>query len=77
MEIFWDRSQKNDGRVWLSIDGDVIFNYRGKTKLKESINEIMLFTNYSNAPLEQWIDNVELWDDFPCQEGKPCCSAKK
>lgn len=72
IEIFWSRSKKDDGRVWLAVDGKVIIDYRGATKLKEPIHEIMLFTNYASTPIEQWIDNIEIWDNFPCGEGKSC-----
>ena len=72
VEIFWKRSTKEDGKVWLTIDGKTIINYKGSTKLKDPIQVIMLFTNYASAPLEQWIDNVEVWDDFPCGTDKSC-----
>ncbi len=72
VEIFWDRSVNDDGRVWLAIDGQVVIDYKGKTKKREPIHEIMLFTNYSKHPIEQWVSNIELWDDFPCGRGKSC-----
>jgi hypothetical protein len=72
IEIFWNRSKKSDGRVWMAVDGQVIFDYKGRTKLEEPINMMMLFTNYSNVPMSQWVDNLEIWTDFPCGEGKSC-----
>jgi len=72
VEIFWKRSTENDGRVWLTINGKTIINYQGSTKLVDPIRIIMLFTNYASMPLDQWIDNVEVWDDFPCGTGKSC-----
>jgi len=72
IELYWNRSEKNDGQVWMAVDGKVIFNYEGKTKLKEPIHMMMLFTNYANVPLKQWVDNIEIWSDFPCGEGKSC-----
>jgi len=72
IEIFWNRSQEDDGRFWLAVDGEIIFNYFGSTKKAEAIHQIMLFTNYANVPIEQWIDNVEIWDNFPCGIGKSC-----
>jgi hypothetical protein len=65
VEIFWKRSTKQDGRVWLSINGETAIDYRGQTKLVDPIRIIMLFTNYASSPIDQWIDNVEVWDDFP------------
>jgi len=70
VEIYWNRSK--NGRVWLAVDGKVIIDYKGQTMLKEPINEMMLFTNYAIRPIEQWVDNIEIWDDFPCGKGKSC-----
>lgn len=72
VEIFWKRSQGSDGRVWLAINGEKAIDYQGKTRLKDPIRIIMPYTNYSNNPIDQWIDNVEIWDNFPCGEGKSC-----
>ena len=72
VEIFWNRSSKDDGRVWLAINGKVVIDYRGVTKLKDPIHEIMLFTNYASVPLEQWVDNIEIWSDFPCGVARSC-----
>jgi hypothetical protein len=72
VEIFWNRSRNKDGHVWLAIDGETVIDYRGPTKLKETIHEIMIFTNYAAVPLKQWIDNIEIWSDFPCGEAQSC-----
>ena len=72
VEIFWKRSKGKDGRVWLSINGKTAIDYHGKTKLKDPIRIIMPYTNYSSRPIDQWIDNVEIWDNFPCGKGKSC-----
>lgn len=77
IEIFWNRSKGKDGRVWMAVDGKTIFDYNGKTKLEEAIEIIMLFTNYANAPITQWVDNVEIWDDFPCTKGESCLKNNK
>lgn len=77
IEIFWNRSKGKDGRVWMAVDGKTIFDYNGKTKLEEAIEIIMLFTNYANVPITQWIDNIEIWDDFPCVEGESCLKNNK
>jgi len=72
VEIFWNRSKGDNGRVWMAIDGEEVIDYQGSTKLDDAMHQIMLFTNYSNAPIEQWVDNVEVWSDYPCGEGKSC-----
>jgi uncharacterized protein (UPF0216 family) len=76
IEIFWKRSKGKDGRVWLTVDGKNVIDYHGTTKLVDPIRIIMIFTNYANSPLDQWIDNVEVWDDFPCGSGKSCHKIK-
>ena len=77
VEIYWNRSKNSDGRVWLAVDGKVIIDYKGQTMRKEPIHEMMLFTNYAIAPIEQWVDNIEIWDDFPCGIGKSCHRKEK
>jgi hypothetical protein len=72
VEIFWNRSSKENGRVWLAINGKVVIDYRGITKLEDPINEIMLFTNYASVAIEQWVDNIEIWSDFPCGIAQSC-----
>ena len=72
VEMFWKRSKGNDGRVWLSINGKKTIDYHGKTKLKDPIRIIMPYTNYSSRPIDQWIDNVKIWDNFPCGNSKSC-----
>jgi len=76
MEFFSHRSTGNDGRFWWAVDGHVIADYKGATKKIKDIDRIMLFTTYTGADaLEQWIDAIEIWDDFPCGNGTPCFSA--
>lgn len=77
VEIFWNRSRGKDGRVWLAIDGQTVIHYQGPTKLKEPIHEIMLFTNYAAVPLKQWVDNIQVWSDFPCGEAQSCYETTK
>ena len=60
MEIYWNRSTKDDGRVWWAIDGKTIADYNGPTKIKDPIDAIMVFTNYASKPFHQWIDNIEI-----------------
>jgi len=73
VEFFWHRSTGKDGRFWWAVDGNVIVDYHGANKIKESIDRIMLFTVYAEKyPLRQLVDDVEIWDGFPCGEGKSC-----
>ncbi len=72
VELFWHLSKKDDGRVWWAIDGKTIVDYHGQTKIKNPINAIMVFTNYASNPIHQWIDNLEIANNFPCGVGKSC-----
>jgi len=73
VEFFWHRSTKNDGRFWWSVNGVVVADYHGATKISDPIDRIMLFTVYSEKyPLYQLVDDIEIWDGFPCGEGKSC-----
>ena len=72
VEIFWKRSTKDNGRVWLTINGHTVIDYKGPTKIEDPIRIIMLFTNYASKPLDQWIDNIEIWNSYPCGIRKSC-----
>lgn len=73
VEFFWHRSIGKDGRFWWAVDGNVVADYHGRNKIKEPINRIMLFTVYAEKyPLTQLVDDIEIWDGFPCGEGQSC-----
>jgi len=73
VEFFWHRSTGDDGRFWWAVDGNIITDYHGSNKIKDPIDRIMFFTVYSGKyPLSQEVDDIEIWDGFPCGEGKSC-----
>jgi hypothetical protein len=65
VEIAWHRSINDSGWVDWKVNNQTVSHYKGPTKLKDPINAVMVFTNYASGPLEQWIDNVEIWDKVP------------
>ena len=70
VEVFVHRSAGSDGRVWVAVDGQQIFNRLGSNIGVNGLpwNRIMPFLNYSTGqilPAYQWVDDVELWDRFP------------
>ena len=70
VEVFVHRSAGSDGRVWVAVDGQQIFNRTGSNMGVNGLpwNRIMPFLNYSTGqilPAYQWVDDVELWDRFP------------
>jgi hypothetical protein len=74
-EFFWHRSFANDGRAWQAVNGRVVFNRVGSLLGGgDPIDRIMVMQLYSGAvyPLYQWIDDIEIWDGFPCGDGTPC-----
>ena len=68
-EVFWHRSGSKDGRVWMAVNGQVIFDHYGPNKGVNNapINRIMVSQLYTSTayPIYQWIDDVEIWDGFP------------
>jgi len=75
-EVFWHRSKADDGRFWAAANGQVIVDHKGKTmgKFNLPINRIMVANPYSGgaAPVESHITKIEIWDSFPCGDGKSC-----
>jgi hypothetical protein len=74
-EFFWHRSSQRDGRVWQAINGQVVFDHFGPLLGgSDPIDRIMLTQVYAGgtAPLYQWVDDIEIWDGFPCGDGAPC-----
>jgi hypothetical protein len=76
LEIFWDRKAPGqDGRVWVAINGQQIFNVTDEALWGVSnlpINRIMAQQLYTGADavegqirIEQWTDDFEIWDGFP------------
>ena len=72
-EVFWHRSTGNDGRVWMAANGQVIADHYGPNVGVNgaAINRIMMPNLYSGGsyPIYQWMDDVEIWNGFPPQNG--------
>ncbi len=74
-EFFWHRSSQHDGRAWQAINGQVVFDRFGSLLGgNDPIDRIMLTQVYAGGslPLYQWVDDIEIWDGFPCGDGTPC-----
>jgi hypothetical protein len=77
LEFFSDRGTigGTNGRVWVAINGQEIFDVQGERMWGDSnsrINRLMapqLYTGEEvSAPgelIEQWVDDLEIWDNFP------------
>jgi hypothetical protein len=74
-EFFWRRSAQGDGRAWQAINGQVVFDHLGPLLGgNDPIDRIMLTQVYAGGtlPKYQWVDDIEIWDGFPCGDGVPC-----
>jgi hypothetical protein len=74
-EFFWHRSSQRDGRAWQAINGQVVFDHFGPLHGgNDPIDRIMLTQVYAGGtvPKYQWVDDIEIWDGFPCGDGVPC-----
>ncbi len=74
-EFFWHRSSQRDGRAWQAINGQVVFDRFGSLLGgNDPIDRIMVTQVYSGGslPLYQWVEDIEIWDGFPCGDGTPC-----
>jgi hypothetical protein len=69
LEVFWHRSDGSDGRVWIAVDGAVLFDRRGPNTgdWNRPINRVMVTQLYSSTryPIYQWVDDLQIWTGFP------------
>jgi hypothetical protein len=67
LEFFWKPGATSDGRIWVAIDGATVLDRRDSNLVgPDAVSDIQVFVNAgSKVPHEQWIDDVEIWDDFP------------
>lgn len=70
IEVFVHRSGGADGRVWVAVDGQKLFDRVGANLGVYALpwHRIMPFLNYSSGqslPAYQWVDDFEIWDGFP------------
>jgi len=74
VEVFW-KLDATDGRLFYSVNGETVFDFRGRTQHKtdpKTLNMVSYLKNYRNAT---WLagdkstyhmyDDFELWTDFP------------
>ena len=59
VNISWKRWTTN-WKVDFLVNNKNVLNYVWKTKIKDNIDAIMYFTNYSSNPIDIWIDNFEV-----------------
>ena len=68
LEVFWKHSSLEEGRIWVAVNGQDVFYHRGRNKIDEKIgiwNPFKVLGSLELGVQEQWIGNVEIWDDIP------------
>ncbi len=67
LEAYWKHSESPDGRYIIRVNKKVIFNYRGRNKIKNKNKSWHIFKIYTPVealklgPAYQWIDDVEIY----------------
>ncbi|MBN1672336.1 MAG: hypothetical protein JXR37_14950 [Kiritimatiellae bacterium] len=75
-ELYY-RRHRTEGRVWIAMDGQVVCDYTGRTMTDQPLSGFELMKCYPGRRLykdkpqtvEQWIDDVQIWSDFPPRTG--------
>lgn len=75
-EVFWHRSTGSDGRYWVAVNGQTLFNHSGANMGDYGlpINRIMVNNAYSGGlgPVEGHLTDLHIWNGFPCGYGISC-----
>lgn len=90
LEVFWHRSSGSDGRVWMAVNSQVIFDRFGRNMASSNpadpeygfpdsprpINRIFPSSVYSSTsyPIYQWVDDLQIWSGFPTECTDPPCA---
>ncbi|MDX1653042.1 MAG: T9SS type A sorting domain-containing protein [Brumimicrobium sp.] len=78
VEVFWKQAMDSTGRIWASVDGQVIFDEKGRNMndtTPSPLSNWQIFKLYVDEPsmddglVYQWIDDIEIWDTIPSQTG--------
>jgi hypothetical protein len=73
-ELFWNRSTGADGRIWMAVNGQALFDHYGRNKWDSSMTFWDCFKVYTGADslayghAYQWIDNFEIHTEFPATD---------
>lgn len=75
-EVFWHRSNNNDGRYWNAVNGKILFDHYGPNMgdFNLPINRIFIVNAYSGGTpnIQSEITGLEIWSNFPCGNGVSC-----
>jgi hypothetical protein len=67
VETYTRRGYGSDGRSWLKINGQLVFDHTGTTIGQNAapINRLFISGAYANFPVQTHIDDFEIWDKVP------------
>ena len=74
VEVFWRQGNENDGRLWLAINGEEVFDFQGRTQHAYRPQDLKFWSIFklytglnslAKGPVYQWIDDVEIRSDSP------------
>jgi len=75
-EVYWQRSNANDGRYWAAVNGKVVTDHWGPNMgdYNLPINRVFIVNTYSGGspPVESRVTDIEIWSHFPCGNGQSC-----
>jgi Ca2+-binding RTX toxin-like protein len=64
---FFSHRGNADGRTWLKVDGQTLFDHTGDNigVNNAPITRIFMGNPYANNPVDVWLDDVQIWDGVP------------
>lgn len=67
VETYTRRGYGSDGRSWLKVNGQLVFDHTGTTIGQNAapINRLFISGAYANFPVQMHIDDFEIWDKVP------------
>jgi hypothetical protein len=66
VEFFTHRGNA-DGRVWLKVNGQTVFDHTGDNigVNNAPIDRIFLANSYASRPVDVWVDDIQIWEGQP------------
>lgn len=81
VEQFYKKHSSN-GRIWLAIDGKVVFDFNGRTEHPTNPTRVDFYSvlksyrgNGHRFPYSHYYDHLEIWTDFPGTGSPPASPA--
>jgi hypothetical protein len=67
VETYTRRGHGTDGRAWLKVNGQLVFDHTGTTIGPNAapINRLFVSGAYANFPVQMHVDDFEIWDRVP------------